>query len=681
LRDVVVLILKHLSTYPLIFLTIGLILGILGYQILSLPVYFSIVGFILSCFIALFFHFKQNQAVKKAFYYPLSVFMAVLFLGQLLAYKADARHFKKFYAHFIKEQNEQILKIKIIKTLKPTKRYAHYVGQVEAINKHRSFGKILLKAPKQIEKLLPGQKLSILADSVALQPIPKALNPFGFDYSKFMKRRNIFYQINLKETAFSTDGISGFNFINIAGQTRQKIKTYFKENGLKNPAYSLAITLLLGERQNLSKDVYRAFQTAGTVHILAISGLHIGILLMFLNFLFKPLKRYSKLLFLILTLSFLWLYAFLTGFSPSVLRAVIMFSFLQIGLQSKRQVYIYNSLFTAALLMLLINPNNIYQVGFQMSFMAVLAIVSFFPVFSSWVKVKNKVLKWWLDLFWISLAAQLGVLPLSLFYFHQFPVYFFIANLFVIPLLFPVLFLGFILVGLSFTGLHLPLLFQAFQSLLDILLNINRFIAGLPNALITNIPFHAYLLVLGFLGLILLYPWLKQPKSFQNTIVFLSWILLFQIGIFYQKFFENKADRYYIFHQYKTPVTARNFEKELVIYQDSSLVNPYLLKSLQTSFQRINFKKLPVIDSFKKLKILHIDSLGIYNFRDFKPDIIALHYSPKINLERLIIDFHPKTIVVDGSSYPSFILRWQQSAQKYQIKFYDVNRQGAFVLK
>jgi len=607
--------------------------------------------------------------------------VAVLFLGQVLAYRTDTQHFKRYYSHFIKGQNEQVLNIKIVKTLKPTKRYRHYVGKVQTINNHRSFGKILLKVPKQTGKLLSGQEMTILTDSNNLQPIPKALNPFGFDYRKFMKHRNILYQINLKETAFSTDGISGFNLINLAERTRQRIKQYFKDNGLKNPAYSLAITLLLGERQNLSNDIYQAFQTAGTVHILAISGLHIGILLLFLNFIFKPIKRYSKLLFLILPLSFLWLYAFLTGFSPSVFRAVIMFSFLQIGLQSKRQVYIYNSLFTAALVMLLINPNNIYQVGFQMSFMAVLAIISFFPIFSRWIKIKNKVLKWWLDLFWISLAAQLGVLPLSLFYFHQFPVYFFVANLFVIPLLFPVLFLGFILVGLSFSGLHIPWLFQALQFLLDLLLNINRFIAGLPNALITNIPFHVYLLGLGFIGLVLLYHWLKQLKSFQNTVAFLIWVLLFQIGIFYQKFFENKSDRYYIFYQYKTPVTARNFQQRLVIYQDSSLVSPYLLKSLQTSFQRINFRQISVIDSFKKQKILHIDSLGIYNYSDFKPDIIALHYSPKINLERMMTRLHPKIIVTDGSDYPSFIKLWRQSAQKYQIKLYDINRQGAFVLK
>jgi len=666
------------SRYPLIYLTLSLILGIVSYAFFPIqwPVSGLAFGF---AFIILFvFHLKQKSQVEKLGILPVSIALTAFLLGQIIAYNGSERHNLKHYSHYIKATN--LLQIQPIQKIKSTAAYDNYYGLVTNINGLQSSGRVLLKIPKQKPQPNLGDRLLVLLPQEQIYALPKALNPYGFDYQNFMARRHIYHQINLNHEAYKILPVQGWHWFRWVSQLRGRLKQQFLKGHLSPEAYNLALAILLGQRQDLSPEIYQNFQATGTVHILAISGLHIGILLLFLNFIFKPVKNKSKLLYLILTLVFLWFYAFLTGFSPSVLRAVIMFSFLQIGLQSHRQANIYNSLFAAALVMLLINPDYIYQVGFQMSFAAVLAIVSFYPVFNRWLSVKPGPVKWWLDLFWVSLSAQLGVLPLSLFYFHQFPTYFLGANLVVIPLLFLILFLGFSLILLGFLHLDFNFLYQVFDALISLLLNINQTIAAWPHSLIRHINFSSGMLMMSLCGLFALYYFLKQTKKYSSWIGLGTWLLFFEVFLTIQSYQRKQVNQFYIFHQYKVPVVAVNHAGQLIVYQDSIKLDPFLQKNIWTHFRSVRYQKLPFYQGFYKHQILHIDSLSVYRFSNFTPDVVALHYSPKINLERLIETLHPKIIVADGSDFPSFIRHWQETARIYQVQFYDVNTQGAFIL-
>ena len=668
---------KVLSRYPIIFLTLFIITGIISYDFFPLNLTQLLTGFIIGItgFVAL--HLYQNKRVKKLKTIPVLLAVIAIILGQTLSALHNPANNQDYFTQFLKADN--FLQINVNKKIKATDSYFNYYATVQEINRHQTSDKILLKIPKDKPQPQPGDRIQLLIDKSQIQFIPKAHNPYGFDYRRFMKHLGIYHQINLKNAVYQIVTGTNFNLTRRITGLKNRIKTGFKQH-LSPDAFALAMALLLGERQELSPDIYLNFQATGTVHILAISGLHIGILLLFLNFLFKPVKRYSTAIFLVLTIGFLWFYAFLTGFSPSVLRAVIMFSFLQIGLQSKRKTNIFNSLFMAALVMLLINPGYLYQVGFQMSFAAVLSIVSFYPVFSRWLPVKNKILKYFSDLFWVSLSAQLGVLPLSLYYFHQFPGYFLLANLLSIPLLFLILFTGFVLMLFSLFHINFYYPYYLLDFLLDLLLSINKYIAGLPYSLIQNIRFSGLLLATSFLGAIALYYFLSRPKVYRHWLWLGSWILLFEGIIFYQKYERLHQQNFYVFHQYKTPVVAISNAENIDVFQDKKQIDKYLQKNLNLQFKHIKYDDLPFYQTFGSNKILHIDSLGIYKFRDLKPDIIVLHNSPKINMDRLILHLQPKIIVADGSNYPSYIRHWQQSAQKYHIKFYDVNKKGAFIL-
>ena len=622
-------------------------------------------------------HFYQNKHVKKLKGIPVLLAVVIIILGQILSAIHRPDNQTSYFSHFIKQDN--ILTLKLVKEVKSSGTYANFYANVQQINRHSATGKLLIKIPKTKKVPHIGNTIRLLVTTTQIQKIPKPLNPFGFDYSRFMKHQGIYHQINLKNTAYQIIPEKHFNALYHIAKLKTRIKNRFQKH-LSPQAFALAVALLLGERQTLAPKIYQNFQATGTVHILAISGLHIGILLLFLNMLFKPVKRKSSTLFLVLTIGVLWFYALLTGFSASVLRAVIMFSFLQIGLQSKRQTNIYNSLFLAAVVMLLINPDYLYQVGFQMSFAAVLAIVSFYPVFNKWFPVKQKILKYFTDLIWVSLSAQLGVLPLSLYYFHQFPTYFLLANSLSIPLLFLILFLGFSLMLLGFFHLDFSFLYELFDRFLNILIATNASIARFPYSLTQNIHFFEILLAVSFVGLLVLYYFLSKPKIYRHWILLGSWLIIFEAVIFFENRQNLHTENFYVFHQYQTPVVATSKFGTLKIFQNKKLINKYLKKSLSLHFKHLQYDTLAFYQTFGKYQILHIDSLGIYRFKNFQPDIVVLHYSPKINMDRLLQNLQPKIIVADGSNYPSFIRRWQSSAEKNSVKFYDVNAQGAFVL-
>ncbi|HFX17793.1 MAG TPA: ComEC family competence protein, partial [Flavobacteriales bacterium] len=313
----------------------SLIIGIWLQYLIPFSFNSIIIGLSLSIIALIASHFWQNKQFHSKPIFTLFLVFTSIFIGAFITHQSDERTNPNHYTHFIKKDAAVLLKLNISKVLKPTAYYKSYIAEINSLNNQKVNGKILLKTPQSKPDLLPGMTIHVLTDFEQLKSIPSPKNPFSFDYSKFMAYQNIFHQINLNHTAFSPDKTLTNQWENFIFQLRTYLKQNIDLNIHDKDVRALLNALLLGERQDLSPEVYQNFQSAGTVHILAISGLHIGILLIFLNFLFKPVKNISKPVFLILTILILWLYALLTGFSPSVLRAVIMFSFLQIGLQLK----------------------------------------------------------------------------------------------------------------------------------------------------------------------------------------------------------------------------------------------------------------------------------------------------------------------------------------------------------
>lgn len=324
----------------------------------------------------------------------------------------------------------------------------------------------------------------------SLATIRSSGNPYEFDYKKYMSYQGIYYSGYVDAQAWKR--LSAGNLFVIkkwAYDLRSKLLAVFPNLGMTGEELGVASALIVGDKAALDKDIKRAYVASGTMHILAVSGMHIALLFWALNvclFFLDHVKhgRYLKLFILLLAV---WLYAMITGLSGSVLRAATMITFVIIGQSLRQEVNIFNSLAASAFLLLLINPFNLTDVGFQLSYVAVLSIVVFFPLlyklaeFNSWVG--NQL---W-SLVAVTLAAQILTTPVSLYYFHQFPNLFLVSNLLMIPLSTVIMYSAMAI--LPFAGVHWMMAWmgKVFNAMVWLLNQIVLTIEGLPYSLTKGI--------------------------------------------------------------------------------------------------------------------------------------------------------------------------------------------------
>lgn len=341
-------------------------------------------------------------------------------------------------------------------------------------------GKIIIYLPKdsQVLSLTKGDELIIKNH---LKPIENFENEKGFDYRRYMALQGIYHQAYLKKDSWKFTGRNHQNFL---GRSVQASLSYFHgvfQDKLKGTEeIALVKALLTGDRTELDRDLVQAYSNTGVVHIMAISGLHLGLIYLFLVRLTQiiPFLRRSNIFKITVVLAGIWFFAFMTGCSPSVMRAAVMFSFLSLGILKKIKTTTYNFWAAAAFILLWFNPLLLFNVGFQLSFLAVLGILVVQRPVYNWFSFQNKLADYLWQLMSVSIAAQLFTMPLCLYYFHQFPVLFLVANLVAIPLASTGLWLGVILLMTSWV----PLLNNLVSFLVETSFNwLNRFVRHLDS--------------------------------------------------------------------------------------------------------------------------------------------------------------------------------------------------------
>jgi competence protein ComEC len=280
----------------------------------------------------------------------------------------------------------------------------------------------------------------------------KTGNPFEFDYQAYAIRNKIGHRIYLKSSDFHfllADKIPDLAEYSLI--IRDRLLQIIEKSGLTGEVLHLVSAVSLGAREELEPETTQSFSKTGVIHVLAVSGMNVGIIYVVLDVLLKFLKRKKSgiILHLVIILLAVWGYALITGLPASVLRAAAMFSFIVIGKSLSRNPNIYNTLAASAFVLLCFNPSLVYDVGFQLSYAAVFSIVFFHPFIYSLCYFKY----WIPDQIWalltVSFAAQIGTLPFLLHYFHQFPAWFLLANLMVIPLVTLILYLSFMVFAVA----------------------------------------------------------------------------------------------------------------------------------------------------------------------------------------------------------------------------------------
>ncbi len=353
-----------------------------------------------------------------------------------------------------------------------------------------------------IEKLSVGDYILF---NGKLSQIEGKRNPATFDYANYLANKNIIYQSYLSTGSWKKVSLPlGFTPLIWAKKLQRAIRGLFNKYLLSDSTKAILFALVLGDKTELDGDLNSSFAVAGAMHILAVSGLHVGIIYKVLESLLILLfsGRSKRFIRAVLLISALWLYAFVTGLSPSVLRAVLMFSFIIAAKARENSPNFYNTLAASAFIILIVEPNYIYHVGFQLSYSAVIAIVSIFPLIYPFFVTKNRIANSVISLAIVSIAAQIGTAPFSIYYFHQFPSYFIITNLIAIPAAFLLLSGGLLLIPFHFISFDL----SKFIGLLidwigEMLSNLITWISHLPMASLNKLWIDQAQLVMFYLFL------------------------------------------------------------------------------------------------------------------------------------------------------------------------------------
>lgn len=508
--------------YPTLRYLILLILGIWIYGKFELAYSWCILLFSL-CLLLGALSVWKNKLYFLANFLPFSF----LFLGYLISHNFDQRNhiskFEKVDGTLVEIDSYTEAKEKTFKT--EAKVYAVYENETW----QPAQGKIITYFNHQAGFYPRYGDLIVLNGNLRKIEAPK--NPYEFDYQQFLAYRNIFHHQFIRSGDFKKVGRQkslGY----YANQANVYAHQVFNES-LEDPEIiGVAEAIVGGMRSELDREVLEKYAAAGVVHALAVSGLHVGILFWVLNLFFALFLDKKRLPFIISVLSILWLYAVFTGLSPSVCRATLMFTVFQIAMFLRRDGNSVNALFFSALVLLLIVPTWIYNVGFQLSYLAVLGILLLYRPLRNLLNVKFKPLRWLWNITCVSLAAQIFTLPLSLFYFHQFPNYFLLANPIVSLLCIPLLPSGLLLL----LCYKIPLLGIILAFVLKwILILMNKYvflIQSLPNALTDKVVFPLWMVFFLYGVLMLFLTYLQSRKVVFLKLVSGSLSLIFGFGIF-----------------------------------------------------------------------------------------------------------------------------------------------------
>lgn len=628
--------------------------------------------------VAITFYLSKKQLIQRI-PFGLSVYLLTFLIGAAtwIVYSGD--HAPSNFIHHVRENEKQVLEVVLRERPKSTAYRNRYVALVEQLDGRASAGKILINlAHADFPKNLPiGTRLKINAVIVRHRP-PK--NPDQFDYGQYLKNKSILAQIYADASDVKI-GLPQKDIFFYSDQIRNVILGNLEKSHLNKRELAVVAALILGQQQDISADIIQDYQFAGAVHILSVSGLHVGFILMFLTFLlhYLPKSKTTSYLKLAVVLISLWGFAVLAGLSPSVVRSVTMFSFVAVGLHLKRKTNVFHTLLVSMLLILIFEPSFLFDVGFQLSYLALFFILWLQPIFSDWWRPDNRIIRYFWEILTVSFAAQIGTLPLSIYYFHQFPGLFFVTNLIVIPMLAIVMALGILAMLVALLGTVPMLIVKPLEASVLMLNEMIACVASFEQFIFQDIACNRPIMLSLYFVIITFFLWIQKPK-FAAIVWALCAIVTLQICVIGTQWQIQTQSEWMVLNTYKSTLIVQRDGQTITIFGSAKATNKMLQTYATANFANLS-KPKPIgnLAYFKENKILIVDSLALYP-KSIQPDVLLLRQSPRLNLERLLLETQPKIVVADASNYKSYLVLWKATCAKYKIPFHATGEMGHFKL-
>lgn len=570
-----------MSHKPIPIICCAFILGILfqeqGYSHNSLTLFMVIIGIILS-----FFHIVKIKTI--------GFFLLFFGIGSFCHLINENPPPK---IHLNKKENITFILDKKLNSNEKNKRY-----EILILNKN-------IKAVVSIPKDFPELNFTQFYNTNAfITPIEKPTHSYQFDYHKYMSRKNIFYQAYIPNEIKSTNRPS-LSILEKIKQYRLLVLQKIDKSSILTPNNKAFLKgIILADRTEIDKKIIENFTQTGLIHILAISGAHIAIIFLTMEFLFSKFlpKKWAILICIAIT----WSFVIFIGFGNSVVRAAIMLSIHHIYILLQRKPNPFHTLSLSALILLIINTHELFDVGFQLSFSAVFGIFWLHqPILSLLPNKKNKIYNYFITLFSTTISAQIITLPLLIYYFNQFPLISIITNLVILWLAQVIIILSFFLTLLFGLDLNFSIAENIYNPVCTIFLKIIQYFSQFNEFLIQNIPMNIwecislFIIILHLRFLILKFTFKNLSKISFSIILFLS-IRAISDWKAYQK--EETLTHYF----YKNTILSIKNKNKIVFYvpteADRGKIIKYIIIPYTNYCRTYNFEIQPLPKNYNTLK-------------------------------------------------------------------------------
>lgn len=656
-------------------------------------------------------YFCQNELALSVSSYILASVLAILIIAQIGYKKFNLYKFKTtisvatFFLFFVfgfwltlyntdflnsgyfVKKDSRFLKLVINNEPQQKGDILRFEGNVKATQVQniieKTSGKILIAL--KLDSVEPihlkyGDVVWIVANHEAVEP---PYNPAEFNFKKFLASKNIYQQAFINQHEIRKISEKQGNFIiDFAYQLRQKQVSIYRKLIKNDEAFAVASTLILGYRSDLSKETLDAYSKTGTIHALSVSGMHVGMIYIVLNWILFLMDRKKNLKiakFLLITV-LIWYYSLITGLAPSILRSAIMLTALMLAKVLNRKPNNYNIVSATAFFILVYDPFLIWDVGFQLSFLAVYGLIYLHPKIYGWFYIRNKIADKLWETVAISLAAQITTFPLSIYYFHQFPIYFLLANLFIFIPITILMYVG--LAILIFKAFWLAPIFEW------LIIQVNtslKWIAELPLASLSGIWINGWQLwILTFVTFLIVF----ALVNFNKKLLFIGICatLLFQLTSLKSFLQKRKQEKIIAYSLRKNYATAFINGKNCVLLTDLSyddknyqfFIKPSLDEmqiqhvskiSLEEDLNQSDFLKTGNQILFKNLNMLFIGQE--FNYKKILSknqfDVVQFQSNPKVKLSEVRDAIAMRKLWLNASNKDYLIKRYESEAKSLNL--------------
>lgn len=620
----------------------------------------------------------------------LLLLLLVASLGGMAARMQDVRNDPLWFGH---APETTPLLVKIEEPLVAKANSYKAVAAVQAVfsgsRQQKATGSLLLYFKK--DSVPPGLAYGcrLLVGKTA-QPIKNAGNPGSFDYQTYSLFKGITHQVFLTADDYvRLPGVEKNGFKSFVFSCRAWVVATLRKFIRSERERGLAEALLIGYKDDLDKNLVQAYSNTGVVHIIAISGLHLGLIYSLLLFVTAPLKRRRLQGWrLLLIIASLWLFSILAGAGPSVLRSALMFTLMAAGELALRKTNVINTLAFSAFVLLCINPFWLWDVGFQLSYTAVLSIVLFYRAVYNWIAFENRLVDFLWKLTAVTLSAQLLTLPISIYHFHQMPLLFLLTNFIAVPLSSLILMGEILLCALFFLPGIAAVLGSALTALIRFMNNTIENLDRLPFSTWPSLSINLVQAVCLTLFSLAICYWLLEKQRRQATLALAS-LTLFLVLRGYSFLEAGRQQKLVVYNVPRLPAMDIICGRQYLFLGDPLLLHDGFERNFHLQPSRILHRISPqkTVDQPRQFTLAGKRILRLEEALPFAAaapkqqiDLLVLSKNPKLYIEQLHEAFSIRQVVMDGSVPPWKAALWKKDCEALKIPCYNVAEEGAFVM-